>query len=299
MNPDKALNFIGRFAVGVSVIVFIVGCGRPAQDEVQPSVRVSSGWSYYRLGEFSLALKEFQQAIAKTTPGEALHLAALYGEAATWHLRRPDEDLAKAAQLYRRIIELAPTNSLAAWSWLGLARITALPVDGALPDLKPQVEAYQAVMDRFPFHPAGEEAFLLQQVAKLDVLDRDRTREVLEALQGFIETHPDSPWRSSAYGLMIHCGEVLGLPDLRLASALKAWQVSEIDPANPVKGLSWTYWRIATLAEFETGDFEVAREYYRKLIKEYPTDRKVFLAKQELKRMDDLEARLKAEGGAP
>ena len=52
------------------------------------------------------------------------------------------------------------------------------------------------------------------------------------------------------------------------------------------------------MAEFGAGDFGVAREYYRKLIAEYPDEQRVFLAKQELKRMDELEARLRAEAGA-
>ena len=40
----------------------------------------------------------------------------------------------------------------------------------------------------------------------------------------------------------------------------------------------------------------MAREYYGKLIANYPTEQRVFLAKQELKRMDDLEAWVKGQG---
>jgi tetratricopeptide (TPR) repeat protein len=270
-----------------------------AQNKSRPEAKMGSGWKNYRLGEYSLALKDFQLAEASLPQGGAAHLAALYGEATTWYLRRPGEDLERARQLFRQVIELAPTNNLAAWSWLGLARITALPVNGEAPELEPQVAAYQDVIDRFSFHPAGEEAFLLQQAAKLAVPDEARTRAVLEALQEFIKTHPQSPWHSAAFRLVAHCGLMLGLNDLRLEATMQVWKTAEIDPANPIQDLSFTYWQLATLAEFGVGDFAMAREYYTKLIEEYPGEQKVFIAKQELKRMDELEARLRAEGATP
>jgi tetratricopeptide (TPR) repeat protein len=290
-----------RWAMALCVVcvgVCLTGCVKP-QEKGRPEARVSAGWNNYRIGEFALAVKDFQYAAAHVPQGSPVHLAALYGEASTWHLRRPDEDFVRAIQLYRQIIDLAPTNELAAWSWLGLARIMALPVNGENPELKLQLAAYQEVINRFPYHPVGEEAFLMQQVALLDVPDMTRTREVLDVLQGFIKTHPISPWRSAAYGLVSHCGAVLGLDDLRMEATLQGWKTAEIDPRNPVQDLAWTYWQIATRAEFGVGDFELAREYYRKLIKEYASDQKVFLAKQELKRMDELEARLQVEDAKP
>lgn len=50
-------------------------------------------------------------------------------------------------------------------------------------------------------------------------------------------------------------------------------------------------------AEFDLGDFTLAREFYQKLIKEYPTDQRVFPAKLALKRMDETEAKIRAEIG--
>jgi tetratricopeptide (TPR) repeat protein len=278
--------------------VSLVGCTE-APEKREPAARVIAGWDNYRLGEFSLALKDFLEASATAPRGSDVCLAALYGEATLWHLRRPGEDLEKAAQLYNQVIALAPTHHLAAWSLLGLARLTAVPVDGEAPALDPQVVAYQKVVDRFPFHPAGEEAFLLQQAAKLGTRDKNMISEAMVAIQQFVKTHPQSPWRSAAYGLIVHCCTVLGLDDQRLDAAVHAWKTSEIDPANPLQDRSGVYWQIATLAEFSLGDFSMARDYYRKLIAEYPTEQKVFLAKQELKRMDALEARLKSEGVAP
>lgn len=280
---------------GVACLCFcFVGCDEPAAN-ITPDTLVHAAWDDYRLGDFAAARKEFQAAMERAPRESATRLAALYGLATTWNLRRPNENVARAGRLYRQVIEISPTNELAVWSWLALARMKSLPVDGESCDLRQQVEAYQQVIDRFPFHQAGEEAFLFQQAARLEQPDKARARAVLAALEGFVRTHPKSPWRNTAYALQGHCCTILGLGDKRLEAAFQAWRAVEIDPANPIQDLSWTYWQLATIAEFDAGDFATAREYYRKLIADYPTEQRVFLAKQELQRMDDLEAQLRQE----
>ena len=114
-------------------------------------------------------------------------------------------------------------------------------------------------------------------------------------MEEYLKTHPQSPYRSVAYRLVAHCCEVLALKDKLLDATIQEWKTTEADPLGSAQDLSWTYWRIATVAEFEVGDFAMARDYYRKLIAEYPTEQRVFLAKQELLRMDDLEKRIRAE----
>ena len=58
---------------------------------------------------------------------------------------------------------------------------------------------------------------------------------------------------------------------------------------------STDYWYIAVVAEFEVGDFETARKYYRLLMTEYPRDRRNFGAKTAIERMDALEEKLRKE----
>ena len=287
---------ITALLTGLSLCSFLFGCTQH-HETGRPEMLIRAGWDNYRLGEFDLAARDFEAALAQVPQGGAEQQGALYGLATTWNLRRPGADTELAGRLYRQAISLAPTNDLAAWSWLALARMKALPVAGEAPDLRQQVDAYQEVISRFPFHPAGEEAFLFQQAARLETPDLGRTREVLDSLEAFPRTHPRSPWRSAAYKLVGHCCTVLGLPEKRLEAALQEWKTAEVDTANPAD-LSWTYWQLATLAEFETGDFALAREYYRKLIAEYPAEQRVFVAKQELQRMDDLETRIRQEAVA-
>ena len=58
------------------------------------------------------------------------------------------------------------------------------------------------------------------------------------------------------------------------------------------------YWNIAYAAEFEAGNFAVAREYYRRLMNEYPQDVRIFGVRKALERMDAIEAALR-EGRNP
>jgi len=80
-----------------------------------------------------------------------------------------------------------------------------------------------------------------------------------------------------------------------LWAVIEALERKEIDPTNPYSDNAWPYWDIATVAEFEVGDFETARKYYQMLIDGYPTDTRKYPAKQALKRMDKLEAEIQKE----
>jgi len=58
---------------------------------------------------------------------------------------------------------------------------------------------------------------------------------------------------------------------------------------------AWRYWKLATVAEFEAGDFDLARKFYRLLIEEYPQDIRKYASRQALERMDRIESRMRAE----
>ena len=285
---------IGCLLGRVCCLLLLAGCHRAP--EVGPAARIRTGWARYAEGDLDLAAVEFEGALSGLPAPGPLRAQALHGLAVTWDLRRPGQDPDRAAQLYRAAMAAAPTNDLAGWCALALARMQATQAAVSEPDVQSLRRVYQQVIDQFPAHPAAEEAFLFQQAARLAQPDAAESRAVLAALEDFLRTHPQSPQSAAAYRLVAHCAEVLGLPDKRLEATLAEWHAGEVDPLNSAQDLSWVYWRIATLAEFETGDFVLAREYYRKLIAEYPTEQRVFLAKQELQRMDDLERQL--AGGA-
>ena len=256
---------------------------------------MADGWEAYRLGEFDLAVRTFQQAETIA----AIRVPALFGEAQTWQLRRPDPDRKKAVTLYRQVLALAPQSDYAAWSLLALARIKALVPAGQLVDVAAVQADFQAVLDQFPDHLAGHEALLSLQALKLQTNHPAVWRDVLATVDQFLHRHPQTPYANAAHSLRAHCYRMLGEPANELAAVREIWQTGEADPRNPKQNQVAIEWRIATLAEFDVGDFATAREYYRRLIAEYPTEQRVFLAKQELQHMDAIEAQFRRDLANP
>ncbi len=278
------------------VVAVAGGCRHEAP--VEPEKQIAEGWKWYRSGDFSLAIKAFESALTAAPTNGILRQQALYGLASTWALRRPDEDPQRAMAYHREVMAADPKGDLAGWSALALARLRTMPVAGESVELKEHLKAYQEVIDSFPHHTAGEEAFLFLQAARLSDPQAGQEQAVLEALEAYVKAHPESPWRGTCFRLIAHCCDVLDRKERRFEATVEEWKAKEaMAPTNALPDRSFTYWRLATLAEFTLGDFDLAREYYGKLIADYPTEQRVFLAKQELKRMEALEKTLRAETG--
>jgi tetratricopeptide (TPR) repeat protein len=281
------------------------GCDRgPAPGP--PEALIRAGWDDYRLGDFNRATARFEAALQGAPPGRPAHLQALYGLATTWNLRRPGEDTGKAEAYYRDIVQQAPTQDLAAWSLLALARMRHLVPVGQEPDYPAVRKAYQEVVDQFPFHLAGEEAFVYQQsTCLLDENNKEEVRRAAEALDSFVREHRHSRFVSAAYSLLSTAHRYLGDSEQMLACAIRSLETAEIDPLNPRQTFVGRYWSLAAAAEFEVGDFETARHYYQRVLDERPLDPRVLGAKLALKRMDDLERTLRTSiaaeksGGRP
>jgi len=152
---------------------------------------------------------------------------------------------------------------------------------------------YQKVIDRYGQTKAGEEALIYQQSIRTARLTPEECRKSLDTLQAFIRNHPKSQYVSAAWNLMSTCYMVLNQPEKKLQALINQNNAQIIDPTNPYIDNSGVYWTIATVAEFEAGDFQAARTYYNKLIKEYPIDFRVFQCRKAIKRMDDLENQIR------
>ena len=279
-----------RQSLWIFLIIAATACG-PTRSDRPYKKPVADGWEHFRLGEFDLASRDFQQAAA----APATEAAGLFGLAQTWHLRQPNPDPAQAAALYQQVMARAPHSEYAAWSALALAWLQAVPPGQPLPEIATVAAGFQEALNRFPDHPAGHEAFLALQALQLQGNTPDRWREVLAALDGFLQAHPTTLYASAIQTLRAHCYRMLDEPAHELAVVRQAWQLEQADPLGPQPNPVGTYWRIATISEFDLGDFATAREYYRRLIAEYPAEQRVFLAKQELQRMDEIEARIRQE----
>jgi len=284
--------------VTVALIISCVPAAAPAADTPDQTgikTRIAQAWDYYRMGEFNKAALIFEGSATQASTGGDLNLMARYGLGITYSLRSPDPDNARAEKLFEGIVAEKPDHELAAWSLLALARMKhAVPV-GVEPDYNAVRAAYQRVIDRFPYHPAGEQAFIYQQSTLVAGLDPADAQKALDALTKFIVAHQASRLVSSAWTLISECSLTLGRADDRLAAELKALNTQILDPTNPFMDRAGAYWKIATIAEFEAGNFTIARKYYNALIKEYPTDQRKYGARLALARMDQVAK--KSQGG--
>lgn len=298
MKRSRTAVIRTRVLVPIAAFLLLVaGCGETSVPKGEDDL-LAYGWSRYRIGEYKQAITSFDALLASGDLTEDDRLKALYGKATTWDLRQPvpSQDNELASTLYRQIIREAPESDVAAWSSLALARMLHLaPVDSE-PVYDEVRAAYQDVIDRYPAHLAGQEALIYQQSTLIMLLDPVIASNAITRLQQFVKTYPESSFVTAAYNLMAQGYETMGEYDLQLEARIKELDTLEIDPSSPAASdLSWRYWQLATTAEYLTGRFDVAREYYQKLIDEYPLDFRKFASKQALARMDRVEQQLKEE----
>lgn len=291
---------ISWLLAGLAAFTAGAGCSASARHQVAtPRDALEQGWTNYRLGEFKPAVDAFEAARQASPEGSEDQLQALYGLATTWNLRLPaqEQDKKLAESLYRRILELGPSSPLVPWTELALARMKHLVAVGEDPDYAAVRQAYGELIRKYPDHLVGREAFIYLMAVKISTIESNEMVSAIADLQRFVSRTNDRSFFKSAYSLLAVANKELGRQRERLDAEIASLENTELDPANPYNEFGWQYWNIATIAEFELGEFDTARAYYRRLLDEYPRDRRVYGVKVALKRMDDLEARLRAEAG--
>lgn len=290
-------TFRVQMIFAVLLVLYIGGGCARKQATGNADELVKEGWSNYRLGEFDRAIAQFDSATQVAAADSPAYLQALYGLGTTWNLRRPGNDPDKARQYFEEILKRDPQGELVPWTLLALARMQHLVPVGEDPNYDEVRKAYQEIMDRYPGHLAAKESLIYLNATLLATLQEKEIRQAVAALEKFVAENPTGEFVNPAYSLLAVAYMTLKEPDKRLQAEIKALETTEVDPANPFTEFGWAYWNIAAIAEFEVGDLATARKYYTRLITEYPRDQKVFGAKQALRRMDELEARIKAEEG--
>ena len=269
-------------------------CGKKNATGGDVATLISEAWTKYRLSEFQDAQLTFEAARASAQPGSDAWAMATYGLATTWDLRRPGEDPKLATKLYQEILTNAPASPMIPWTELALARQKHLVPVGQEPDYAAVHKAYQHIMDAFPGHLAAKEAFLYQESIELAKLEEASTRAAVKRLNQFVQSD-STEFTGPAWSLLAVAHTTLKNPAGRLHAEQKSFELTEVDPADPFVEFAWAYWNLATIAEFEVGDFDLSRHYYNKLLEAYPNDIRVYGCKQALARMDALEAQIRAE----
>jgi tetratricopeptide (TPR) repeat protein len=280
---------------GTLLLLGASGC-RPGGDAVaDPAARIGEGWQEYRMGEYNRAAAIFTEVADGVPTDSPDRLRALYGLGCTHWLKLPTPDKPRAQKIFREIQQLAPESEYAAWSELALIRIDHIVPVGETPDYPAIRQRYEALYQKSPTLMPGQEGFIYMVGTLIASMKKPQLQEALRRLDEFLRLHPDSPFVSSAWGLRGRACKLLGLRQEMLDAGIKALETIELDPTNPYMENSGRYWGIATTAEFEVGDFALAREYYQRLIDEYPRDRRRFGALEAMQRMAALTAQFDAE----
>jgi tetratricopeptide (TPR) repeat protein len=304
--PSPAAFRLSRLLAGLGAIILpwvAAGCADEIPTKPQERVpycenRIAEGWTQFQAGDFEHAIPTFEKAV-KSADEVPLRQKSLYGLATMWNLRRPGQDRTLARKLYNDLLALDPKSDTAAWTMLALARMDHLLPPGedadfdALkklhPDYGPVREAYQKVIDAFPEHPAGHEAFMYQQCTYVTTLNPEDAAHAIAAIEAFLKGHPKTEFESALYTLLgqahYNRGEYRG----HLDAEIKALETRAIDPTNPNQDYGQLYYQVACVAEFEVGDFATARKYYQKVLDEYPVDIRGAHCRAALKRMDHVE----------
>ena len=283
------------------------GCGRGRASAETSDAAFEMGWNYYRLTEFNLAQKYFE-ASERLATNETQRIRALSALADVWNYRGPNPDRKKAARLYERVIAEDTAKAWAPWAALALARQVQWTAINEFPKLEDEVKdgetvegmetLYGRVMRDYPGTQAAEEAFLYLQTLRIAQLDDEVLAVGVAALEEWVEANPNSPLLSRAYA-MLGQGYHLQREGLKYIGALaRSAEIAKIQGQNeniPQADQSETYFKMGTAAQFDAGDFDMARRFYAMLIEEAPTDQRVFIAEQHMEQMDAYEAALREE----
>ncbi len=273
--------------------LYLAGCSAGSKGQ-NPRDLLNEAWQEYRLSDFDRADATFLRAQSASSEGQPEYMESLLGQASIWNTRQDDRESARADALYAKIEQLDPHGPMGAWASLDRVRVEHLRRADETLDYRALARSYRQVRESYPGSAAGDEGYL--QALALEEINASPSQErsLLKEYQTFLAQHPQSVYRGPIHAAMGRLLGKLGQPQEKLAELISSLEFREIDKGNPNELLVWNYWEIAVTAEFDAGNFAVARDYYRKIIQEYPSDLLVFRCQQALKRMDFVEGELRA-----
>ena len=273
--------------------LYLTSCA-PEINHKNPRDLLTEAWQDYRLGDFDRANNLFQRVEGSSSETQPEYAESLLGQASIWNTRQDERDPARADALYAKIEQLDPRGPIGAWAMLDRVRVGHLRRADETLDYQALARSYRQVRERYPGSAAGDEGYL--QALALEEINASPSQAIslLNEYKTFLTKHPQSVYRGPIHAAMARLFGKLGQPQKKLAELVASLEFREIDRGNPNELLVWNYWEIAVAAEFDAGNFPVARAYYQKIIQEYPSDLLVFRCRQALKRMDFVEGELRA-----
>ncbi|MCX6985990.1 MAG: hypothetical protein NT118_14760 [Lentisphaerae bacterium] len=297
MKFGKSHIFFTAIAIitAVFIVVLLTVEKKKKTKTETPLEEIASGWFQFRTGEYNQALKIFGKVLKGVPEKSEYQVQALYGLGYTQALKLPNADKPAAEMIFKDIIAKFPDSDYAVWSMLALVRMRHIVPSGTIPDYPDLRKGYQEIYDKYPNYIAGQESFIYLIETYLAAFTGEDAEIAKTKLAEFLKKHPDSSFVGTCWGLYSRACDTLGLKQEMLDAKIKGLEKKELDPTNPKMENSTDYWSIAVVAEFEVGDFDTARKYYKLLMTEYPRDKRNFGALKAIERMNALEEKLRKE----
>ena len=280
--------------LGVTLAVLGVSCDRQAAS-LGGSDPHDVAWLNFRLRENAEARRWFVNVLNDTSRSDhdlaqiGLILNNSVGEGRSYDAARRD---------LRARLRADPDSNLASWIALMLVRLDHVPPTSDISiDLPKLLVDYASVAERYPGTLAASEAQMHHAALLANAFDRASLEQARATIERLLTDDPEHPYRNPLHSLLSSTLYRLELYPPALDALIRSLETKEIDPANPVIDNAFDYFAIAVMAQFDVGDFDTARIYYRKLADEYPRDQRNFLADRNIADMDRIESALRASSG--
>jgi tetratricopeptide (TPR) repeat protein len=275
-------------------LLWICGsCSRSPGDRHNPESDLAAGWLQFRIGNYAEAEQRFRSA-SNAMQGPS-RVNALYGLLLVDTLghagERPDEANALRDAIVKE--DQSADRTYAAWASLAVVRDRALRTGTDDASQKALADAYQDIAQRYPTTPAASEARLYAWAVRMQTSDPAALQHAIDELRQQLPHRQNDPYVSSLYSLLANGLERLHDYDGALQMRETAFKLRPADLTNPQLVNVVELYQLGLAAEFDTGDFEKARHYFRLFLQRAANDQRAFLVRLELQRMDDIEAKLK------
>lgn len=271
--------------VALACLAGLAGCQPPQKEAQSVEQELRRAWQGFRSGEFTDAIQRFESVRAKEDPNSRNYLIATYGLATTWSLRRPGEDPILAKALYEEVLNNKNAGDLAMWVTLDLGEQAATVTVNEEAGKKEAMRLFSKVITAAPDTPAGAEALVQREVVRVASGKPEAAAEAVKNLEGYLAENPGTPYITAIQFLNAQAYRMLNQPDKELAALISALDHWDRDPRSPRDDRSRFYWQVAILSEFRAGRPDIARQYYERLIKEFPRDNRIFYARKALDRL--------------
>jgi tetratricopeptide (TPR) repeat protein len=286
-------GWFGGAPCALGVALLLGGCApRPQAGAEAAEARVRRAAASLAIFDFPRALEEFDRALERAEPGSDWWEQARYGRAvALWHRTPGTSDaVAEAERVFQQLAREAEAPSLRLRSLRNLGRMAELhDFPGDAIDLSTARRYYEEVIRIAPdSSEADEVAVRLAGTYFHEFEDRERVAAGVRLLMEWVERRPQNP---SAGAMWLLIGDLEREVLNRTPAALAAYQKADAAGLPDRTGAAAVYWRIAQVAE-SVQRADVAREYYRRIILEFPVTGRTWEARRALARLE------KVEGGA-